>query len=390
MRGKMKFALNIPTRLVFGAGELKNIHEMELPGRHALVVISSGTAMKSHGYLDVLLAGLKRAGVDATVFDKALPNPIKAHVMEGAQLCTSVGCDFVIGLGGGSSIDTAKAIAITAVMGGDFWDYVQGGTGGGKPVTRALPIVAIPSTAGTGTEIDLWGVITNEQTQEKMGFGTPLIYPQLAIVDPELMLTIPPMLTAYQGFDAFFHAAEGYISQAHSPISDLYALEAIRLLYKYLPVAVADGNNMWARIKVAWASTLAGMVESTSCCTGEHALEHAMSAFYPKLPHGAGLIAISGAYFKTFKNDVMKRYMKMAEKMRQVKSARPSDFLDALEVMKRSCGVDNIRLSDWGITMADFERFADNAIATGGAMLDLDPRFLNREELIGIYMDSYK
>ncbi|MBR1804399.1 MAG: iron-containing alcohol dehydrogenase [Muribaculaceae bacterium] len=346
--------------------------------------------MKSHGYLDVLLAGLKRAGVAATIFDKAMPNPINEHVMEGTQVCVSQGCDFVIGMGGGSSIDTAKAIAITAAMGGNFWDYVQGGTGGGKPITHALPIVAIPSTAGTGTEIDLWGVITNEKTQEKMGFGSPHIYPQLAIVDPELMLTVPPMLTAYQGFDAFFHAAEGYISQAHSPISDLYALEAIRLLYKYLPVAVADGNNMWARIKVAWASTLAGMVESTSCCTGEHALEHAMSAFYPKLPHGAGLIAISGAYFKTFKNDVMKRYMKMAEKMRQVKSARPSDFLDALEVMKRSCGVDNIRLSDWGITMADFERFADNAIATGSAMLDLDPRFLNREELIGIYMDSYK
>ena len=386
----MKFCLNIPTRLVFGAGELKNLHAMQLPGQHALVVISAGTAMKAHGYLDILLNQLHQAGIEATVFDKVLPTPIKSHVMEGTAMCLAHKCDFVIGLGGGSSIDTAKAIAITAAMGGDFWEYVQGGTGGGKPVTKALPIVAIPSTAGTGTEIDLWGVVTNEETNEKMGFGTPLIFPHTAIVDPELMLTVPPMLTAYQGFDAFFPAAEGYISQAHTPISDLDALEAIRLLYKYLPVAVADGNNMWARIKVAWASTLAGMVESTSCCTGEHALEHAMSAFFPKLPHGAGVIALSGAYFKTFKNDVRKRYMKMAERMRQVKSARPSDFLDALEVMKRSCNVDNIKLSDWGITMSDFERFADNAIATGSAMLDLDPRFLNREELINIYMESYR
>lgn len=386
----MKFCLNIPTHLHFGAGELKNMHQLDMPGKRALVVVSAGTSMKAHGYLDIVLGELKKAGIEAFVFDKVQPNPIKSHVMEGTKMCLDHECDFVIGLGGGSSIDTAKAIAITAAMGGDFWDYVQGGTGGGKPVTKALPIVAIPSTSGTGTEIDLWGVVTNEETQEKMGFGTPLIYPRLAIVDPELMLTVPPMLTAYQGFDAFFHAAEGYISQAHSPISDLYALEAIRLLYKYLPVAVADGNNMWARIKVAWASVLAGMVESTSCCTGEHALEHAMSAFYPKLPHGAGLIAISEAYFRQFKNDTMKRYMKMAEKMRQMKSARPSDFLDALEVMKRACGVDNIKLSDWGITMADFERFADNAIATGGAMLDLDPRFLNKEDLIGIYMDSYK
>ena len=115
-----------------------------------------------------------------------------------------------------------------------------------------------------------------------------------------------------------------------------------------------------------------------------------MSAFFPKLPHGAGLIAISQAYFKTFKNDMMKRYMKMAEKMTQQKAARPSDFLDALAIMQRECGVSDIRLSEYGITPADFERMVDNACATGQAMLDLDPRFLNREELIDIYMQSYK
>jgi alcohol dehydrogenase len=386
----MKFGLNIPTRLQFGAGELKNLATMPLPGKKALIVISAGSSMKRFGYLSTLEEQLDKAGIGHVTFDKILPNPIKSHVMEGAELCRTHACDFVIGLGGGSSIDTAKAIAVTVAMGGDFWQYVAGGTGGGQPIERALPIVAIPTTAGTGTEVDLWSVITNEQTQEKIGWGSPLVFPTLAVVDPELMMSVPPRLTAYQGFDAFFHAAEGYISKAHTPISDLYALEAIRLLYKYLPVAVADPKNRWARIKVAWASTLAGMVESTSCCTGEHALEHAMSAFFPKLPHGAGLIAISQAYFKTFKNDMMKRYMKMAEKMTQQKAARPSDFLDALAIMQRECGVDDIRLSEYGITPADFERMADNACATGQAMLDLDPRFLNREELIDIYMQSYK
>ena len=386
----MKFGLNIPTRLQFGAGELKNLATMPLPGKKALIVISAGSSMKRLGYLSTLEEQLDKAGIGHVTFDKILPNPIKSHVMEGAELCRTHACDFVIGLGGGSSIDTAKAIAVTVAMGSDFWQYVAGGTGGGQPIERALPIVAIPTTAGTGTEVDLWSVITNEQTQEKIGWGSPLVFPTLAVVDPELMMSVPPRLTAYQGFDAFFHAAEGYISKAHTPISDLYALEAIRLLYKYLPVAVADPKNRWARIKVAWASTLAGMVESTSCCTGEHALEHAMSAFFPKLPHGAGLIAISQAYFKTFKNDMMKRYMKMAEKMTQQKAARPSDFLDALAIMQRECGVDDIRLSEYGITPADFERMADNACATGQAMLDLDPRFLNREELIDIYMQSYK
>lgn len=385
------FGLSIPTRLVFGIGELKRISKLPLPGKKALIVISAGTSMKQFGYLDTVVAQLKEAGVESVIFDKIQPNPTKVHVDEGAALCKAEGCDFVLGLGGGSSIDTAKAIAVVVAMGGDLWDYVSGGHGKGLPVTKALPIVAIPTTAGTGTEIDPWGVITHEELNEKIGFGFEQTYPVLAIVDPETMVSIPPKLTAYQGFDAFFHAAEGYInSKVASPISDIYALEAIRLLAKYLPKVVADGKDVHARAKVAWGSTLAGMVESTSCCTGEHAMEHALSAFYPKLPHGAGLIAISKAYFKTFKNDCMKRYMKMAEKMTQQKAARPSDFLDALATMQRLCGVDNIKLSDYGITPADFDKFVENAISTGAQMLDFDPRFLTKEEIRSIYQDSYK
>ena len=385
------FGLSIPTRLVFGIGELKRMAKLPLPGKKALIVISAGTSMKQFGYLDTVVAQLKEAGVESVIFDKIQPNPTKVHVDEGAALCKAEGCDFVLGLGGGSSIDTAKAIAVVVAMGGDLWDYVSGGHGKGLPVTKALPIVAIPTTAGTGTEIDPWGVITHEELNEKIGFGFEQTYPVLAIVDPETMVSIPPKLTAYQGFDAFFHAAEGYInSKVASPISDLYALEAIRLLAKYLPKVVADGKDVHARAKVAWGSTLAGMVESTSCCTGEHAMEHALSAFYPKLPHGAGLIAISKAYFKTFKNDCMKRYMKMAEKMTQQKAARPSDFLDALATMQRLCGVDNIKLSDYGITPADFDKFVENAISTGAQMLDFDPRFLTKEETRSLYQDSYK
>lgn len=385
------FSLSIPTRLVFGVGELKRLAKQPLPGKKALIVISAGTSMKNFGYLDTVIAQLKEAGVDSVVFDKIQPNPCKAHVAEGAELCKAEGCDFVLGLGGGSSIDTAKAIAVVVAMGGDLWDYVSGGHGKSMPVTKALPIVSIPSTAGTGTEIDPWGVITDEERNEKIGFGFEQTYPVLSIVDPEIMVSVPAKLTAYQGFDAFFHAAEGYINSKNaSPISDIYALEAIRLLSKYLPKVVADGRDIRARAKVAWGSTLAGMVESTSGCIGEHALEHSLSAFYPKLPHGAGLIAISKAYYKTFKNDCMKRYMKMAEKMTQQKAARPSDFLDALATMQRLCGVDNIKLSDYGITPADFDKFVDNAIDTGASMLDGDPRFLTKEEIYKIYQDSYK
>jgi len=386
-----KFQFFIPTKLVFGCGELKQLAKMPLPGKKALIVISAGTSMKKFGYLDKVQGYLKTAGIESVVFDKILPNPIKAHVMEGAKICRDEKCDFVIGLGGGSSIDSAKSIAVMAKNDGDYWDYIFGGSGKGKPITQGvLPIIAIPTTAGTGTEIDPWTVVTDIELKEKIGFGVPQLFPTISIVDPELMISVPPRLTAYQGFDAFFHAAEGYLASIATPISDMFALEAVRLLYKYLPVAVNDGKNLKARSKVAWASTLAGMVESTSCCISEHSMEHAMSAFYPELPHGAGLIAISKAFYKTFKNDKMKRYMKMADIMTGQKSARPGDFIDALEIMQRECGVDNIKLSEYGITPMDFPRFADNALATCGNLFQLDPHMLTREEIIDIYAKSWK
>lgn len=390
MKANPVFSLCIPTKLLFGCGEIKKLSSEKLPGKKALVVISSGTSMRKYGYLEKVLAQLRLNNVETVVYDKILPNPIKEHVMEAAALCREEKCDFVVGLGGGSSIDSAKSIAVMACNEGDYWDYVQGGSGKGRPVTKALPIVAIPTTAGTGTEADPWTVITHETAQEKIGFGSPLTYPALSIIDPELMVSIPPHLTAYQGFDAFFHAAEGFIANCATPISDLYALEAIRLLYKYLPVAVADGKNLKARAKVAWASTLAGMVESTSSCTSEHSLEHAMSAYYPQLPHGAGLIAISEAYFETFRHDCTKRYMKMADVMLQRKSNRSSDFVDALVALQKACGVRPIRLSEYGIQPDDFHKFLQNARDTMGGLFTLDPRPMRDEEVLTIFEKSYQ
>lgn len=390
MNANPVFSLHISTRLLFGCGEIKNLATEKLPGKKALIVISAGTSMKKYGYLDKVIELLKDNDTEAVVFDKILPNPIKGHVMEAAALCRAEQCDFVIGLGGGSSIDSAKAIAVMACNEGDYWDYVIGGSGKGRPVAKALPIIAIPTTAGTGTEADPWTVITNEEKQEKIGFGNQHTFPALSIVDPELMVSIPPHLTAYQGFDAFFHAAEGFLANCATPISDLYALEAIRLLYKYLPVAVKDGKNLKARAKVAWASTLAGLVESTSSCTSEHSLEHAMSAYYPALPHGAGLIAISEAYFETFRNDCMKRYMKMAEVMTQQKSNRPSDFMDALIRMQKECEVYQLKLSDWGLKEEDLPKMVQNARETMGGLFMFDPRPLTDEEVLSIYKNSYR
>ncbi len=379
----------IPTRLFFGAGSLSNLSTMELPGDKALVVISAGTSMRKFGYLDSVVAHLEKQGVTCTIYDKILPNPIKDHVMEAAALCRENGCNFVVGLGGGSTIDSAKSIAMMACNEGDYWDYIEGGTGKGQaPVGGVLPIIAIPTTAGTGTEIDPWTVVTHNC--EKIGYGFDLTFPVSAIVDPELMLSIPSHLTAYQGFDAFFHAAEGYIAKIATPISELYSLKSIELLYKSLPTACADGQNVAAREDVALASTLAGMVESTSSCTSEHSLEHAMSAYYPELPHGAGLIAISVAYFSSFINTCPERLIAMATAMTGVQATAPEEFIAALQEMQNRCGVGSIALSDWGIKADDMEKFATNARDTMGGLFSRDPRELSHDECVEIYRQSYR
>lgn len=392
----MNFEYNIPTKILFGAGKLENLATEKLPGRKALIVTTNGTSMKKYGYLDRVITLLKKKGIDSVVFDKILPNPIRLHVMEGAKVAKENGCDFVIGLGGGSAIDSSKSIAVMAKNPGDYWDYIHAGTGKGKAVLQgALPIVAITTTAGTGTEADPWTVITHEERNEKIGFGNNDTFPCLSIVDPELMTSVPPHLTAYQGFDAFFHAAEGYISKIANPISDIFALKSIGLLSRFLPQAVKNGLDLEARTNVALANTLSGMVESTSSCTSEHSMEHALSAFHPELPHGAGLIMLSVSYFSFFARVVPARLSQMAEAMgRNVKGLTEEEgackFIEALKEMQECCGVSELKMSDYGIKESEIETLARNARETMGGLFTLDPYSLSHEETVSIIKNSYK
>ncbi len=386
-----EFNYYIPTRILFGAGKLNELATVKLPGKKALIVTTHGKSVKRYGYLDRVIALLKQNGdTQAVVFDKVLPNPVKSHVHEAAEFCKREGCDFVIGLGGGSAIDSAKSIAVLARNGGDYWDYING-----KKVVDALPIVAITTTAGTGTEADPWTVITNEATQEKVGFGCDATFPVLSIVDPELMLSVPANLTAYQGFDAFFHAAEGYIANIATPVSDLFALKSMKLLFDWLPRAVADGSNLEARTHVALANTLAGMVESTSSCTSEHSLEHAMSGLCPGLPHGAGLIMISLAYFRHFAAVASDRFVEMARNlgvnMEGLSDAeKPMAFVNALAGLQAECGVNDLKMSDYGIRPEDFPRLAQLARDAMGGLFMLDPAPLTDDDVIHIFTESYR
>ena len=201
------FSFYMPTRLFFGSGAVGKLSRARLPEGRGLI-ITGGSSTTKLGYVAKVAGILKEAGHETLVYDKVKPNPTIEGVRECAALCRSEKIAFIVGLGGGSSIDTAKAVAIMATNDGDWWDYIHGGTGGGKRMAKdGLPLVAIPTTAGTGTEADPFTVITNGE--EKIGGGGEKCFPAVSIVDPDFMMTVPPHLTAYQGFDAFFHAAEG-------------------------------------------------------------------------------------------------------------------------------------------------------------------------------------
>ena len=386
------FTFHVPTKVLFGAGVLKKLHEEKLPGKKALVVISNGKSTRTNGSLAALEAELDAAGVAHVLFDKIQANPLEPTVQEGVEFGRAQGVDFVVGLGGGSVMDAAKAIAaMIPQQGGRVWDYMATGTSEHRPFNAPLlPFVAITTSAGTGSEVDAGSVITSPVTHEKGAFFSQC--PALAVVDPALMVTVPPKFTAYQGFDALFHNTEGYISKFGNEMGAMVELEAIRLLGKWLPVAVADGANLEARTKVAFANTLGGYSMDVSTCTSEHAIEHALSGEHQDLPHGAGLIMISLAYYKTFidRGDCPEKFVEMARALGKADATKPADFLDALAALQKACGVDALAMSDYGIRPEEFPGMVKLARSAVGMLFSCDPSELSDDDVLAILRASYR
>lgn len=358
-----------------------------------MIVISNGKSTRANGYLARTEEQLHKAGVETVVFAGATPNPTVSDVNAGAKAARENGCDFLVALGGGSVMDCSKGIAVMATNEGELWDYVTIGSGKGHPIAvRPLPIVAVTTTAGTGSETDNSGVITKEDTFEKAFIGDASLFPVLAIVDPELMATVPPAFTAYQGFDALFHSTEGYIAGGANLMSDMYALTAIEHLAKYLPRAVKDGKDMEARTHVAWGNTLSGAVMCLTLITSEHAMEHALSAYHPALPHGAGLIMISKAYYKYFieRHACDDRFVRMAQVMGMPEATKPEDFLTALTRLQEACGVADLKMSDYGIKPDELETLMRNSREVMGIMYTSDRVKMSDEDIVNVYKESYK
>ena len=400
MNGYSYFA---PTWVLFGAGKLGELGDQKLPGTKALIVTTGGTSVKRNGYLARVEAELDRAGVAHELFDRIEPNPLRATVNAGGWLAHTHGCDFVLALGGGSVMDGSKGICAVAAnphhgadgaeQPGDIWDFVMGGTALGRHIENdPLPLVCVTTTAGTGSEVDAGGVISCEENDEKLRLGDPRLFPALSIVDPELMLTVPARLTAFQGFDALFHNVECFIANTNTPMGDMVCREGIRRAAAALPACVDDGSDIEARSELAFANTLGGYAMVCSGCCGCHGTEHGMSAHHHDLPHGAGLIMIARAYHTWMieHHACDERYVEMARLMGNAEARDPHDFVAELTRLMEACHVDGLAMSEWGIERNELAAIAENAVTTNDALFAHDPVALTAADVTGILEKSYR
>lgn len=271
----------MPTVNLMGVGAAKEVGTRikSLNKTKALIVTDAG--LFKFGVADMIAGYIREAGVEVEIFPGAEPNPTDKNVEAGLAAFNSNGCDVIVSLGGGSSHDCAKGIAIVAANGGTIYDY-EGVDVSAKP---AVPIVAVNTTSGTASEITRFCIITDTRRYVKMAIVDKHVTPAISINDPEMTVKKPAGLTAATGMDALTHAVEAYVSTAATPVTDALALQAIRLVNKSLRAAVANGQDIEAREGMTYAQLLAGMAFNNASLGYVHAIAHQLGGMY-NLPHG--------------------------------------------------------------------------------------------------------
>src|SRR6201998_2537184 len=275
------FGFYIPTVSLMGVGCAKETgaQAKALGATNMLIVTDAG--LNKLGVAAQIKAMIEGAGLRATIYDGAEPNPTDKNVHDGVKAYEQNGCDGIVSLGGGSSHDCGKGIGLVVAGGGHIRDY-EGVNKSSKPMP---PFLAINTTAGTASEVTRFCIITNTDTHVKMAIVDWRVTPHVAINDPVLMAGMPPSLTAATGMDALTHAVEAYVSIIATPVTDACAIKAIELIRDFLPSAVANGKNMEARDRMAYAEYLAGMAFNNASLGYVHAMAHQLGGFY-NLPHG--------------------------------------------------------------------------------------------------------
>ncbi|WP_300280326.1 iron-containing alcohol dehydrogenase [Peptacetobacter sp.] len=376
----MEFNYNLPVNIIFGRGKVNELGKRSIKyGNKALVVTGKNSSKKS-GLLDKSIKLLEKEGIETIIFDKVTKNPLISTVEEGATIIKSEKCDMVVAIGGGSIMDAAKAIAFIAVNEGNIKDYMYGE----KESDKALPIILVPTTSGTGSEGNCYSVLTDETNNDKKSLRTPAIYAKESIVDPELMITMPKKVKSAVIFDAAAHAMEAAVSKKRNPLSDMYSLYAMKLIADNAENAVNDENidyDIWEKITLG--STLAGMAIGCSSCALPHALEHPASGL-KDIVHGEGLAAITPTIIELSWESDPERYAAISALLGGNSALdcadRVRDFLKRIDL--------DVTLKDLGIEEKDVDWMVENAFKVSAGNIANHPKKFSKEEIKEIYLKS--
>jgi alcohol dehydrogenase class IV len=379
-----------PTEIRFGAGRVAEVGEaVARYGRRCLLV----TVPEFPSFAPLfrrVKESLASQGIAFAHCDRVVPNPTTDSVSAGAAMAKDFRADVVLGLGGGSSLDTAKAVAVEATHEGSCWDYLFFRPT--QPTEKTLPVVAVTTTSGTGSQVTPVAVVTNPGERNKSALAHPRLYPKTSIVDPELMVTVPPHVTATTGFDVFAHAFESYINPGGSAYTDILALEALRIVARSLPAAVSDGADMQARTSMAWADTLAGLAIANAGVTLPHGIGMAMGGLYPHVAHGEALACIYPAVLRYSWDAAPKKFAAVARLFDGLLAGRDdaaaaAAFSGVVESFLRDIGL-KIGLEDLKIPEDEL-----NVLAQASLVLPdykNHPRIADGEDVYAILKRSYK
>jgi choline dehydrogenase len=372
--------VEVPTRMVHGPGAVSRVGELvrELGVRRPFLVTDGGVV--SAGLADRALESLE----GAFVFDGVRANPDVELIGEARALYREHGCDGLVALGGGSSMDTAKGIGVEIAHGGSILDYEYGKT----PITKRIPpLVAVPTTAGTGSEVTLWAVITDRGRKIKFNAGgTPLIGAHVAVIDPSLMLGLPPAITAATGMDALSHGIECYTCDYHQPFNDAVALAAIELAARWLRVAYTDGSDLEARTNMAHAATFGGLAYGTASAGAAHAMSQSAGGVHD-CPHGALTARVLGPVCEFNAPAAPERYARIAQALGvNVHGLEPLEVAEA--------GIEELyRLTeDVGIPTMEELGFSEEEIPLLARIAYEDPQTVGnpREVTVADYEEIYR
>lgn len=378
-----------PTEIIFGKGRVNELGKLARRFGKKCLLVTTPPVPALAPLFDIAEKLLKGEGIEVEHFDQVEPNPTTDIVTSGAELAKKFKAEMVIGMGGGSSMDTAKAIAVEATHEGTAWDYLYFRKK--QPTEKTLPIIAVSTTSGTGSQVTQVAVVTNTKERNKSAIFNSIIYPRIAIVDPELMITVPRYVTATTGFDAFCHSFESAVHVNNSPFVDVLAWQAIETVINTLPHLLENLNDVDARSKMAFADTLAGLSIANVGVTLPHGIGMAISGLYPNIAHGASLAIVYPSFTRFTYEHALHQFAKLGrvfhpelrdekeEKLAEMSIQDMDQFLKRIGLYKS--------LKSYGMPESEIELLAKNSMILPD--YTNNPRLATNEEMLKVVRDSY-